>query len=108
MKTVIFNELQAKMDPKRVARASNKARQIMAGMFLTEMRRRTGVTQTALAKRLGVRQPTVAKMEQQDDLQLSTLQRIADALGVELTLAANIRGDSLRLPLKHSRPRKAA
>ncbi|HRK31474.1 MAG TPA: XRE family transcriptional regulator [Tepidisphaeraceae bacterium] len=85
-----FRELEAKMSPRRVTAAKAKAREIMAGMFLAELRRRSGTTQTRLAAALGIKQPTIAKMEQQDDLQISTLRRIVEALGGNLDIVARL------------------
>jgi DNA-binding XRE family transcriptional regulator len=49
---------------------------------LVQARKDAGLTQTEVARRLGVRQPTVSKFEAEgSDPQLSTIQRYARALG---------------------------
>jgi len=54
---------------------------------LSQLREELNMSQTQLAAALGVKQPTVAKMEQPDnDPRLSTLKRYVAALGGELSL----------------------
>src|SRR5471030_2252250 len=54
---------------------------------LSQLREELNMSQTQLAVALGVKQPTVAKMEQPDnDPRLSTLKRYVAALGGELSL----------------------
>jgi len=92
-----FNELRAKMSPERRARNKALAREMMVEMLLVELRKHTGLTQTDLAKALGIKQPTVSKLEAQDDMQISTLRRIVQALGGELELIVKMPGGSVRL-----------
>ena len=50
-----------------------------------QVRESAGMTQAELARRLGVSQPNVARWESgRVDLRIHTLQRIAEALGVNL------------------------
>lgn len=89
-----FSELQAGMDPKRLVRAKAKSKEMMAEMLLAEIRRQTGMTQDELAESLGIKQPTLSKLESQSDMQISTLQRVIEALGGHLELIAHLpRGD---------------
>jgi transcriptional regulator with XRE-family HTH domain len=53
---------------------------------LGRLRERCGITQQELARRLGVRQASVSGMERRDDIQLSTLRRILEALGGTLNI----------------------
>lgn len=92
-----FNELRNKMSPQRRAKVDAQARDIMAEMLLAEIRRQVGLTQTDLAQTLGIRQPTLSKLESQDDMQISTLRRIVEALGGELELVAKMPGGTIRL-----------
>ena len=58
--------------------------------WIRETRRALGMSAAALAGRLGVRQPTVAKLEQSeaaDTITLASLRRAADALGCTLVHA---------------------
>ena len=88
-----FNELREKMSPKRRAKSTLKAQEMMADMLLSEIRKQTGLTQIDLAERLGITQPTLSKLESQEDMQLSTLRRIIEALGGELEVIARLPGD---------------
>jgi plasmid maintenance system antidote protein VapI len=80
--------LREKMGPKRVARAKVRAKEIETEMLLSELRKLEGITQTELAERLGIKQPAISQLEQQDDMQIKTLQRIVKALGgvIEITV----------------------
>ena len=59
---------------------------------LIELRRRTEVTQTELAKRMGVKQPTISGFENQDsDPRVTTIQRYARALGARVSLGLEVK-----------------
>jgi DNA-binding XRE family transcriptional regulator len=92
-----INVLREKMGPKRVARAKARATKIEARMLLTELRKLEGITQVELAKKLGIKQPAVSQLEQQDDMQVSTLQRIVKALGGALEITVRLPGGEYRL-----------
>ena len=92
-----FKEMEAKMPPKRVARAEMKAKAIMADMLLAEIRKQMGLTQKDLAVALNIKQPTLSKIESQEDMQIGTLSRIIKALGGELELIAHLPGGNVRL-----------
>ena len=92
-----FSELQAGMDPKRLVRARAKAKEMMAEMLLAEIRRQTGLTQEELAVSLGIKQPTLSKLESQTDMQISTLRRLIEALGGRLELIAHLPGADIRI-----------
>ncbi|MBN4059007.1 helix-turn-helix transcriptional regulator [bacterium AH-315-J04] len=92
-----FSELQAGMDPKRLTRAKARSKEMMAEMLLAEIRRQTGVTQAELAESLGIKQPTLSKLESQSDMQISTLQRVIEALGGNLELIAHLPAGQVRI-----------
>jgi transcriptional regulator with XRE-family HTH domain len=92
-----FKELEAQMPPERLARAETKARAILAEMFLAEIRKHAGFTQEELATALNIRQPSLSKLENQDDMQISTLKRIVEALGGKLELIAHLPQGDIRL-----------
>jgi transcriptional regulator with XRE-family HTH domain len=50
-------------------------------ILISRLRERRGITQQELADRLGVRQATISGIEHRDDVQLSTLRRVIEALG---------------------------
>ncbi len=92
-----FKELEAQMALERVARAEMKAKEIMADMLLAEIRKHMGLTQKELAAALDIKQPTLSKIEAQEDMQIGTLSRIIEALGGELELIAHLPGADFRL-----------
>jgi DNA-binding XRE family transcriptional regulator len=59
-----------------------------AELKLAAVRRRRGVSQATLAGELGVSQPNVSRIEQEDDVYLSTLARYVAALGGQLQVVA--------------------
>lgn len=85
-----FKELRDKMSPRRRARVEKRAREMLVEMLLAEVRREAGLTQVDLAEALGIKQPSLSKLESQDDMQISTLRRIIEALGGELELVARM------------------
>ena len=60
----------------------------LAELRLGELRRSRDIPQTAVAAALEVSQPNVSRIEQEDDLRLSTLARYVAALGGDLELGA--------------------
>ncbi len=92
-----FKELKDQMAPERVARAEMKAKEIITDMLLAEIRKQMGLTQVQLAEALNIRQPTLSKIEAQEDMHIGTLNRIIEALGGELELIAHLPGVDVRL-----------
>ena len=92
-----FQELEQKLSPESLARAKARAKEIMAEMLLAEIRKSVGLTQEDLAAQLGIKQPTLSKLESQDDMQVSTLSRLIQALGGELELIAHLPGGDIRI-----------
>ncbi len=87
-----FKELRDRMSPERQKRSEAMAREMMADMLLAEIRRQAGLTQVDLAERMGITQPSLSQLESQDDMQISTLRRIIEALEGELELTAKLPG----------------
>ncbi len=79
------------------ARAQGRAKEMMAEMLLAEVRKAVGLTQADLAATLGIKQPTLSRLESQDDMQISTLRRLIQALGGELEIIAHLPGGDIRL-----------
>ena len=92
-----FAELEAKMTPERRARVKARAQEMMAEIFLKELRRLARLTQAELAEALGVKQPTLSRMESQTDMQISTLNRRVHALGGELEIVAKLPQGNFKL-----------
>ena len=84
-----FDELVRRTTTKATReRAARRSRELLAELLLSEVRRLAGKSQRELAGALGIKQPSLSKLESQDDMQISTLQRIIEALGGELHLLA--------------------
>ena len=92
-----INLLRGKIGPERVAKAKARAKEIQAEMLLAELRKLEGITQVELAQKLGIKQPAVSQLEQHDDMQVSTLQRIVHALGGVLEITVRLPGGEYRL-----------
>ena len=65
-----------------------------------------GVSQSELADRLQIRQPSLSKIERSSRLQLDTLQRYVAALGGKLKLVADVDGQhyEMRVPMDSNAP----
>ena len=85
------------MRPESLARAKARAKELMAEMLLAEIRRAVGLTQEQVAASLGIKQPSLSRLESQDDMQISTLRRLVAALGGELEIIAHLPGGAIRI-----------
>lgn len=92
-----FRELESKMAPESRSRAQHRARELLTEMLLSELRKSAGVTQEELASSLGIKQPTLSRMESQSDMQISTLRRVIESLGGELEIIAHLPDGDVRL-----------
>ena len=70
---------------------------MMAEMLLAEIRKSVGLTQEDLAAALGVKQPSLSKLENQDDMHISTLRRLIEALGGQLEIVARMPKGEIRI-----------
>ena len=71
-----------------IATRGEELRREVAG--LKALREITGKAQTEVARQLGIKQPSVSKIEQQGDLYLSTLRAYVEAVGGELELIVKL------------------
>lgn len=92
-----FKELEAKMHPDARARAKARAKDMMAEMLLSEIRQAVGLTQEQVAEALGIKQPSLSRLESQHDMQITTLQRLIEALGGKLEIVAHLPGGTIRV-----------
>ncbi len=77
-----LKELMAKQSPDSQQRIAAKAAEIRQSVALNLLREELQMSQTEMAAAMGVKQPTIAKMEQADnDPRLSTLKRYIAAWG---------------------------
>ena len=73
------------------------------GSLIREARLAEGLTQAALARRLGITQPAIARLEAAgDEVTVATLQRALNAMGRALVLQAVQRPSSIDETLLHS------
>jgi transcriptional regulator with XRE-family HTH domain len=73
------------------------------GSLIRQARQAEGLTQAALARRLGVTQPAVARVEAAgDEVTVATLQRFLSAMGRALVLEVVKRPSSVDETLLHS------
>lgn len=92
-----FEKLKKQMKPENLQMAEAKTKEMMAEMLLAEIRKEAGFTQEDLARTIGIKQPTLSQLESQDDIQISTLQRLIQALGGQLELIAHMPGGDIRI-----------
>jgi len=78
----------AKMTPERRARLDREVKSELLAMELRELRSLAGVTQDEAAEAAEMTQPQISKIENQEDLLLSTLRRYVEALGGTLEVVA--------------------
>ena len=82
-----LKELMAKQSPESQERITEKVEILRQAVALNMLREELNLSQAELASAMGVKQPTIAKMEQADnDPRLSTLKRDVTALGGELSI----------------------
>ena len=84
-----FKELESKMPFERLARADAKAKEILTEMLMTEIRRQTGLTQMELRSMLAD-EDLGSEAEAREEIGISTLRRIVEALGGQLELIAHL------------------
>jgi len=87
-----FKGLIDKMSPDRQRRVKERAAGLEVQLALHEIRKARGFTQRELARSLGISQAALSKMENQDDIQVSTLRRLLGAMGGTLELGARFDG----------------
>lgn len=92
-----FSELEAKMPPASRGRAQAKARRMLGELLLPEIRRLSGMTQVELARALGIKQPTLSRLEGRGDMQVSTLKRVVEALGGQLDIVVRFPAGEYRV-----------
>ena len=93
-----FDDLVNRTTSKRTrARAVARTQELLGELLLSELRKLTGKSQRQVAAELGIKQPSLSKLEGQLDMQISTLQRIVAALGGELDVIARFPKGAVRI-----------
>ena len=92
-----FAELRKGMSASARARSAAQTRGRLEEMLLAEIRKRVGLTQIEVADKLGIKQPTLSRLESQDDMYVSTLRRLIEALGGKMEIVVHLPGGDIRL-----------
>lgn len=84
-----WSEIRATAEPATIARAEQKTEAMLAALELGELRKARGITQAELAARMNIRQGNVSRLERREDMHVSTLRQVVEALGGELEITAH-------------------
>ena len=84
-----WGEIRAKAAPETLEAAARDTEEMVAAIQLTELRKARRLTQEEVARRLGIQQANVSKLERRPDVRLSTLRDMVKAMGGELRLVAH-------------------
>ena len=95
-----LDEMIGGLPKQRRARIDARYREIRDEVeSLRELRKAAGKAQAEIATTLGIKQPSVSKIEKQTDMYLSTLRSYVEAIGGELDLVVRLPAHRpLRLP----------
>jgi transcriptional regulator with XRE-family HTH domain len=86
-------EMMDRLPEDRRRKVEARAAELIAEeMSLRELRKALGKTQAAVAKKLGMKQENVSRIEQRADVLLSTLKGYLRSLGGNLRLVAEFKG----------------
>ena len=84
-----FDDLVKRTTTKKTQlKAARRVQVLLGELLLSELRRLAGKSQEEVAQTLGMKQPSLSKLEKQADMQISTLRKIVKALGGELEVLA--------------------
>jgi ribosome-binding protein aMBF1 (putative translation factor) len=78
-------------------RAAERTKVLLQEMLLGELRKATGYSQKVLAAKLKMKQPSLSKLENATDMQVTTLQKLVAALGGELEIVCKFPKGKVRL-----------
>jgi transcriptional regulator with XRE-family HTH domain len=92
-----FEKLFRKMRPEVQKRVEERANTEYKALALSELREAQDLTQVQLAKKLGIDQGAVSKIERRTDMYLSTLRNVIGAMGGKLEVTARFPSGEARL-----------
>ncbi len=81
------------------ARVEGRRRRSEVPVGLAAIRRRAGLTQVELAKRMGISQSDLSKLERRGDMRVSTLREYAWRVGAELHLLFEFAEDEIEVKI---------
>ena len=83
------NDIINNLSPARRKKVEARAAELIAEeMTLRELRHARKLTQVKMARKLGVSQDSISRLEKRSDLLLSTLRKTVKAMGGKLSLVA--------------------
>ena len=86
---ITLKDKMKKFSPAQRRKVETRAAELIAEeMTLRELRRARKLTQVKMARKLGVTQDSVSRLEKRSDLLLSTLRKTVAAMGGNLSLVA--------------------
>ncbi len=83
-----FSDLRARMPVEAQLRSAHKAEVMLAALELRDLARERGLTQEALTGRLATAQGNVSHILRREDMHVSALREVVEAMGGELRLTA--------------------
>jgi predicted transcriptional regulator len=86
-----------KMDPDRIERVRQEAKEELRSLTLRQLREEVGKTQAELAEITEVTQSALSRLERREDNPLEAVRRYVEALGGELELVAVIGNKRVKL-----------
>jgi len=86
---ITLKDKMKELSPAQRKKVEARAAELSAEeMSLRELRRARKLTQVRVAKKLGITQDSVSRLEKRSDLLLSTLRKTVEAMGGNLSLVA--------------------
>lgn len=93
-----FDELASRtMSKASRKRAAERTKVLLRDMLLSDLRKATGYSQKKLAMKLKMKQPSLSKLENARDMQVTTLQKLVGALGGEVEIVCKFPKGKVRL-----------
>jgi len=103
-----FDQLVKRTTTRRTrAKAERRTQELLGELLLSEVRQVAGKSQQQVADALGMKQPSLSKLEKQKDMQISTLRKIVKALGGELEVLARFPKGTVRIEQFETRRTKS-
>src|SRR6202043_4131379 len=88
---ITLKDKMKQLSPTQRRKVEARAAELIAEeMTLRELRHARKLTQVRMAKRLGINQDSVSRLEKRSDLLLSTLRKAVEAMGGNLSLVAEL------------------
>jgi len=97
MKTKPFSELRKRMTPVQRAESEILGKVALLHLNLLELQQSLGLTQDEIETDFNNFETTVAELENQEDIQISTLSRYIKALGGNLKIVAHFPNEEITL-----------